>query len=133
MSIKNPPGPELFYKNSVSACGENCARSLAPPLPTKFGDFAGPPSPCSPNGVPAPDSISGVISLVPSGGRSQWTIPFRRSFSCFGQRKKPVAYTTTPAGWPSPRWCSFWFVYITGFYCFNQYSLFSWRSLVGAL
>ena len=32
-----------------------------------------------------------------------------------------------------PRWCSFWFVYVTGFTCFSQYSLFSWRSRVGVL
>ena len=29
--------------SSVSACGENSARSLAPPLPTKSSDFAGAP------------------------------------------------------------------------------------------
>lgn len=49
------------------------------------------------------------------------------------QIKKPVTYTTAPAGWPSPRWCSFWFVYVTGFVCINQTSLFSWRSYEGVL
>ena len=34
-----------------------------------------------------------------------------------GAKKKPATYTTAPAGWPSPRWCSFWFVYVTGLYC----------------
>ena len=68
-------------------------------------------------------------SLPAVGGHGG--IPFRRSFSCFGHRKKPVTYTTTPAGRSPPRWCSFWFVYVTGFTCFSQYSLFSWRSRKG--
>ena len=55
------------------------------------------------------------------------------SFLLPEQIKKPITYTTAPAGRPSPRWCSFWFVYVTGFYCFNQYSLFSWRSHEGVL
>ena len=32
-----------------------------------------------------------------------------------------------------PRWCSFWFVYVTGFICINQINLFSWRSLMEVL
>lgn len=55
------------------------------------------------------------------------------SFLLPEQIKKPITYTTAPAGRPSPRWCSFWFVYVTGFYCFSQYSLFSWRSHEGVL
>lgn len=35
------------------------------------------------------------------------------SFLLPEQIKKPVTYTTAPAGRPSSRWCSFWFVYVT--------------------
>ena len=72
---------------SVFACGENCVRSLAPPLPTKSCDFAGAPSPCSPNGVPAPDSISGVVSLAPSSWRS-WRYPVQTVIQLFRAKKE---------------------------------------------
>ena len=52
-----------------------------------------------------------------------------QGFWLLGQIKKPVTYTTTPAGRPMPRWCSFWFVYVTGFHCSNQFSLFSWSPI----
>ena len=58
---------------------------------------------------------------------------FSKNFVSLGQIKKPATYTTVPAGRSSPRWCLFWFVYVTGFICINQINLFSWRSLMEVL
>ena len=62
---------------SVSADGENCDRSLAPPLPTKPCDFAGTPTMAACSGVGTLPATSG--HFVPKSG----------SLRCFPSRGIP--------------------------------------------
>ena len=71
-------------------------------------------SPFSPNGVPAPFQQR-CLARSPVEVMAEyliWTV-----IQLSGTKKKPATYTTAPAGWPSPRWGSFWCVYVTGLYC----------------
>lgn len=82
------------------------------------------------NGVPVPFQRR-CLARSPVEVLAEY--PIQTVIQLSGQIKKPVTYTTAPEGRPPPRWCSFWIVYVTGFYYSNQYSLFSWRSREGVL
>lgn len=132
---QSPPAGPPFEKGTLHLVGAKSAclrfrlwRNLRPlpcsSSPHKVLRLCGTPSPCSPNGVPAPDSISGVISLA-SHWRSWRSIPFGRSFSCQDKKRAGHIHNRTGGTTRVSRRCCFQIVYVTGSAVLTV-SLFSW-------